>query len=282
MFYLCIKTHNKTGLKYLCQTRKKDPIKYLGSGTRWIRHLNVHGNDISTTILGKYKTLDRLSKAGIKYTKKLNVVKSRKWANLIPEMGEGGADMSKFIDYKNMKPMPTGLWKRPDLTKYNQTRINPQKDKRLSYKIRKTMSKAQTGLVKTAEHRKNISKGRIGLKLSDEARTLSSKYVFKVKGVKKNLLLISKDTGLSYTILVQRCMKNPKITYKQLIKPSLKQKLIFNGAEYSVLDFAKYLNINIKTFYIWRKKGLSLNAMYKQRKSGKNLISKENILQILA
>ncbi len=282
MFYLCIKTHNKTGLKYLCQTRKKDPIKYLGSGTRWIRHLNVHGKDISTTMLGKYKTLDRLSKAGIKYSKKFNVVKSRKWANLIPEMGEGGADTNKFIDYKNMKPMPTGLWKRPDLKKYNLTRINPNKDKKLSYHTRKKMSKAQTGRVITTEHRKNISKGRKGLKLSDEARTSSSKYVFKVKGVKKNLQLIAVDTGLDYSLLVQRCQKNSKITYKQLIKPSLKQKLIFNGAEYSVLDFVKYLNINIKTFYRWRKKGLSLDAMYKQKKSGQNLISKENILQILA
>ena len=123
MYYLCIKTHNKTGLKYLCQTTKKDPIKYLGSGTRWTRHLKVHGNDISTIILGKYKTLKGLKKSGIKYSKKFNVVKSRKWANLIPEEGDGGGDKSKFIDYKNMKPMPRGLWKRPDLTKYNQTRI---------------------------------------------------------------------------------------------------------------------------------------------------------------
>ena len=272
MYYLLLKTHNKTGLKYLCQTKKKDPIKYQGSGERWIRHLNKHGYDFSTKILGKFKKKKELVKLGEKYSKKWNVKKDRNFANLIDETGDGG-DTSKFIDYKNMKPMPTGLWKRPDLKKYNLTRINPNKDKKLSYHTRKKMSKAQTGRVITTEHRKNISKGRKGLKLSAEARTSSSKYVFKVKGVKKNLQLIAVDTGLDYSLLVQRCQKNSKITYKKLIKPSLQQKLIFNNTEYLVLDFAKYLNINIKTFYRWKEKGLSLDQMYNQKKSGKNLIS---------
>ena len=54
MYYLLLKTHNKTGLKYLCQTKKKDPIKYSGSGTRWLRHLKKHGFDFETKILGKF------------------------------------------------------------------------------------------------------------------------------------------------------------------------------------------------------------------------------------
>ena len=136
MYYLCIKTHNKTGLKYLCQTKKKNPYRYLGSGTRWINHLNVHGNDISTEIVGKFKSKKLLVEIGIKLSKKYNVVKSRKWANLRVEEGDGG-DTSKFIDYKSMKPMPTGLWKRPDLTNYNQSRINPNKSKKLSASTRK-------------------------------------------------------------------------------------------------------------------------------------------------
>ena len=53
---------------------------------------------------------------------------------------------------------------------------------------------------------------------------------------------------LSYSLLVQRCEKNSKIKYKELIKPSLKQKLIFKNKEYSPQEFANYLNINIKTY----------------------------------
>ena len=58
MYYLLLKTHSKTGLKYLCQTKRKDPVAYHGSGTRWIRHLRSHGFDFSTKISTQqvYKT----------------------------------------------------------------------------------------------------------------------------------------------------------------------------------------------------------------------------------
>jgi hypothetical protein len=46
--WLIIKQHNKTKLKYFCKTINKDPIRYLGSGTVWRRHLKQHGKDVST------------------------------------------------------------------------------------------------------------------------------------------------------------------------------------------------------------------------------------------
>jgi len=265
MYYLLLKTHNKTGLKYLCQTKKKDPIKYQGSGERWIRHLNKHGYDFSTKILGKFKKKKELVKLGEKYSKKWNVKKDRNFANLIDETGDGG-DTSKFIDYKKMKPMPRGLWKRPDLTRYNQTRINPRKGKKLSHHTRKKMSKAQKGRKMSKETKLKLSKSRTGLKLSEEARASSSKYTFTVKGKKKNLVQISEDTNLSYGLLVQRVEKNNKITYRQLVKPSLKDKFIFNNKKYSAKEFSKYLDINIKTYYRWKERGLTLEQMYNQKK----------------
>lgn len=42
MIYLYIKQHTVTGLKYFGKTITKDPIKYNGSGTHWIRHINKH------------------------------------------------------------------------------------------------------------------------------------------------------------------------------------------------------------------------------------------------
>ena len=258
-------------MKYLCQTKKKDPIKYPGSGTRWLRHLNKHGFDFATIILGKFSKKKDLVQAGEKYSIKWNVKKDRGYANLIDEKGDGG-DTSDFINYKKMKPMPTGLWKRPDLTKYNQTRINPQKGKKLSYHTRKKMSKAQKGRKVSEETKQKLSKSRTGLKLSEKARASSSKYTFVVKGIKKNLVQISEDTKLNYSLLVQRAQKNKKITYKQLIKPSLQDKFIFNKKEYSPKEFAEYLDINIKTYYRWKEKLLTPEQMYRQKRSGKNLL----------
>lgn len=89
MYYLYVKTHNKTGLKYLGQTCK-DPFKYKGSGKYWIRHIKQHGNDVTTTILTESEKLADISAAGLFYSNMFDVVNSCEWANLIPEAGTGG------------------------------------------------------------------------------------------------------------------------------------------------------------------------------------------------
>ena len=123
--YLMLKTHNKTGLKYLCYTTKEDPFKYPGSGKRWKNHLQKHGGDIHTEILGDYETKDELIRMGRVYSEEWNVVEDDGFANLRIEEGDGG-DTSSFIDYASMKPMPRGKWKRSDLSEYNKTRENPR------------------------------------------------------------------------------------------------------------------------------------------------------------
>ena len=256
MYYLCIKTHNKTGLKYLCQTKKKNPYRYLGSGTRWINHLNVHGNDISTEIVGKFKSKKLLVEIGIKLSKKYNVVKSRKWANLRVEEGDGG-DTSKFIDYKSMKPMPTGLWKRPDLTNYNQSRINPNKSKKLSASTRKKMSSSQKGLKKSEEHKRKLSLSMKGKKQTLEQRLAGSKHFKIVNGEKKSLQQISEETGLSYQLLIQRYLKNKTISYKKLTESSLMQKININGKELSSKEFRKKYKISSQKYYKALKNGLN-------------------------
>jgi hypothetical protein len=262
MYYLCIKTHNKTGLKYLCQTKKKDPHKYLGSGTRWLNHLKIHGNSISTEIVGKFKSKKNLIAAGRNLSEKHNVVKSRKWANLRVEEGDGG-DTSKFIDYKSMKPMPTGLWKRPDLKKYNETRINPNKDKKLSLSTRKKMSLAQKGLKKSEEHKKNLSTSKKGKKQSLSQRLAGTKYFKIINGEKKSLQQISEETGLSYNILVIRFLKNKKISYKKLTKPSLQKKINIDGVELLPKEFREKYKISQRKYYEALKSGQSHLDMVK-------------------
>jgi len=91
IYYLMVKTHKITGLKYLCQTKRKDPYKYLGSGKYWRPHLNKHGKTISTVIIRECQSKKELSEWGIHYSNLWHVVESEEWANLKIEDGTGGA-----------------------------------------------------------------------------------------------------------------------------------------------------------------------------------------------
>lgn len=91
-----VKTHNVTGLKYLCKTstdNPKKPFTYYGSGKHWKRHLFKHGYDISTEILKVCDTKEELVQEGIRYSKIFNVVESKEFANMVEERGDGGPTM---------------------------------------------------------------------------------------------------------------------------------------------------------------------------------------------
>lgn len=88
--YLYVKTHNKTGLKYLGKT-SKNPHTYLGSGIDWKAHLKEHGFDHFTEIIKECQDNQELNYWGRHYSDLWNVAKSNEWANRIPETG-GGAN----------------------------------------------------------------------------------------------------------------------------------------------------------------------------------------------
>lgn len=90
MFYLYLKTHNITGLKYLGQT-KMDPYNYKGSGKYWTRHLKKHGYDVTTEILFQSEFKQEIKEQGLYYSNLWNIVESKEWANLTTEKGDGGA-----------------------------------------------------------------------------------------------------------------------------------------------------------------------------------------------
>lgn len=101
IYYLMIKTHNITGLKYLCQTRKINPIKYTGSGKEWSKHLARFGSSFSTEILLTTSDWGELKSAGRFYSRYYNIVTAmddygnKIWANLIPETGGGSGSHHK-------------------------------------------------------------------------------------------------------------------------------------------------------------------------------------------
>ena len=91
LIYLYVKTHSKTGLKYLGKTTQ-DPYTYLGSGVDWKLHLKEQGVEHTTEILRECKSNKELNEWGRYYSKLFNVVESKDWANRIPETGGGWCD----------------------------------------------------------------------------------------------------------------------------------------------------------------------------------------------
>lgn len=98
IIYLYVKTHKKTGLKYLGKT-VQDPFKYVGSGVYWKRHLKKHGKEHDTYILQKCYSNESLITWGCYYSKLWSVTKSKKWANLKDEEGQGWGSGQNNILY---------------------------------------------------------------------------------------------------------------------------------------------------------------------------------------
>lgn len=101
--YLYIKTHNLTGLKYFGKTCESNPHRYKGSGTEWMKHLDVYGYDVTTELLndGKpYENIDDFIRDALEFSNSHNIVNAvddfgnKIWANLVVESGLGGAPWS--------------------------------------------------------------------------------------------------------------------------------------------------------------------------------------------
>ncbi len=106
MYRLLLKTHNKTGLKYLCKTVKDDWVKYTGSGKYWLNHLREHGRDISTELLYETDDFHRFKDVAIIESIKRDVVNSKEYANLMVEKGDGGFISAPWLGKK--RPNMTG------------------------------------------------------------------------------------------------------------------------------------------------------------------------------
>lgn len=171
LIYLYVKTHNKTGLKYLGKTVKKDPHAYRGSGAYWKLHLKKHGADYTTEIIRECRSLDELEEWGLFYSNLWNVVESENWANLKPEVGDGGSHKAVMNSPSVRKKISEGvnrpesiaaiscaqqkLWANPDY-KSHQSEVHKviMNTPEVRDKIRKT-----NALPHVKEKRKNANKG---------------------------------------------------------------------------------------------------------------------------
>ena len=113
--YLYLKTHNQTGLKYLGKT-EKDPHTYKGSGVHWLKHIKKHGYDVTTEILFETTDMEEFKRVGLEYSEKLGIVKSREFANMVVEQGEGRSG-----------PLPEETKQKMSLAKQQMTEETKQK-----------------------------------------------------------------------------------------------------------------------------------------------------------
>jgi hypothetical protein len=109
--YLLVKTHSKTGLKYLCKTTKRKYEKYSGSGVYWRQHLKVHGKEHSTELIRECSSKEELREWGLHYSALWNVSDSEEWANLIPE--DGGSEEAGKLGAAQTKKL---MWINDGLT----------------------------------------------------------------------------------------------------------------------------------------------------------------------
>lgn len=124
-YYLYKKTHNQTGFKYLGKT-ESDPYTYRGSGTRWNRHLGVHGNDVSTEVLRECESNDEIRQWGEYYSTLWNVVESDEWANLKAESGDGGSYPHREETKQRLSRVKKGLPAHNKGVKWSQERKDRQ------------------------------------------------------------------------------------------------------------------------------------------------------------
>jgi hypothetical protein len=89
-----IKTHTKTGLKYLCYTRKKDHISYKGSGKKWLEHLKENGETYNTELIFESEYFEDFKNFAVLKSFEYDIVNSDLWANLKIEEGDGGDTVS--------------------------------------------------------------------------------------------------------------------------------------------------------------------------------------------
>lgn len=154
--YLMVKTHQKTGLKYLCKTIQ-DIRYYRGSGVDWKTHLEIHGSKHSTEVIKECHSKEELSYWGRYYSKLWNIVDAmddfgnKIWANRIPETGGGNGNKGYVFTESHRLNLAEAQQRSTKTPFKNQWGVNNH-----MYGKRGKDS-IHFGIPKTESHKKNIS-----------------------------------------------------------------------------------------------------------------------------
>lgn len=205
--YLYVKTHNKTGLKYFGKTTSSNPEKYRGSGKYWLDHIKLHGNDVSTEIIGYYNNREECMLAALEFSTKHNIVKAvnennkKIWANQIVENGvDGGAarwghhsaETKEKIRIANTgRIIPAETKEKIKTARAKQTNVRRKGEWSPSAEARQKLRDANLGKKQSDETKKKRSEKLKGRKLTDitkekisikhKGKKLSPEHVQKLK-----------------------------------------------------------------------------------------------------
>lgn len=156
MITVYVKTHRKTGLRYLGYTRQKDVCRYRGSGKHWVRHVKKHGYDVDTEIVAIFENIEEATAFTLKFSKDHNIVEFVEWANLQEETCLDG--LSKGFHHSEETKEKIGKPRRgiprPDVVVFNTGRKHPPR----SSDYREKQSKIRKSDPKYAEHCRNIGR----------------------------------------------------------------------------------------------------------------------------
>lgn len=191
-YFLYIKTHNITGLKYLGQTKSANPYEYTGSGKYWANHLKFHGKDIRTEILLSTESKDELIETGLFFSKLWDIVKSKDWANLTEESGSGG-----------------NLWTHETHEKIKHTMLERYGTEHISQvpSVKEKISKSLKGVPKSEEHKRNLKRPKTSKEKHHLSLVRRKLYQYGNEIIEDNLKEYCEINGLSYQMFL-RNVKN--------------------------------------------------------------------------
>ena len=175
--YLYIKQHSITGLKYFGKTIKKDPVKYLGSGTYWKNHIKKHGKEFVETIwYQKFDDFETLTNFAKLFSDENNITESKGWANLSPENGLDGAapgrkhsNKTKYLMSIKQKGIPQGPKSSEHCARISQGKMGKSTGPR-SEETKLKISNKLKGRKHSDEHKLKNSEGQKGKKMSYETK----------------------------------------------------------------------------------------------------------------
>jgi hypothetical protein len=218
VYTLYVKTHKQTGLKYLGYTKSTNLDEYTGSGKYWTYHIQKHGYEVDTDILFKTTIKEEIKEKGLYYSNLWNIVESDDWANLKPELGDGGGngsankgkapwnkgkDMSDYIKKDGEKYTPynkglTGLYQPP-----------------LSEESKEALSKLWKDKTRPKEHCDAMREGWQKRKEAGLSITPWNTGLTGLKGPCKKITLIDPNGNLlEYESMKQGCKENGLIYTK--------------------------------------------------------------------
>jgi hypothetical protein len=157
MFYLYIKEHKKTGLKYFGFTRNSNVSAYPGSGKYWVKHYRKHGgpSEIETKKIWAFEDQEACSKFALEFSLKENIVESDLWANLVPEDGSHGGHFGSKLG-----PRSESVKKKISQSAKGNRGSNT--GKKFSEETKRKMSEARKGRQLSEETRRKMSLAKLG------------------------------------------------------------------------------------------------------------------------